>query len=49
MGLLVAATLFGLYLNRAFIRGSQPSRLAIALSVLLWLGVGLAGRAIGLL
>jgi hypothetical protein len=49
MALLLAATLFGLYLYRAFVRGSQPPRLATAISVLLWLGVGLAGRAIGLL
>jgi hypothetical protein len=49
MVLLLTATSSGLYLYRAYARGSQPPRVAIAISVLLWLGVGLAGRAIGLL
>lgn len=49
MALLLAAILSGLHVYRALQRGSQPTRVAIVISALLWLGVGLAGRAIGLL
>src|SRR5262245_51202589 len=52
MAILAAAILFGLRLQRRLVRSpeiSPPPRLATAILVLLWLGVGLAGRAIGLL
>jgi hypothetical protein len=50
--LLLAAILFSLYLYRSLARGSDAPRslrVATLFSALLWLGVGLAGRAIGLL
>ena len=49
MGLLAAALLFTFTFHRRLTKASQPSpasKFAAGLSIILWFGVGLAGRAI---